>query len=802
MLTLAATEYHAKCLAAQALCEHPVVSLEQIHSWRHFFEKQIQSRFQEQLLAPLEEYLLWVEVLSADPDVPSVQVWPLAKIMAENERVRQLHCIPLAAIEAEGHAEHVLFLRVQTAFAKKLRQRKRLTFLEGLERLAQLPPLHSPVSSSRTRGSSLIQQDQGFEDIGLDPRVREDDTSLQKPQSLGAFSIDHYALFGFIDLPPLYQSLLAAPFTSPPVSYAPIAAQVLEATHPLAELKQALQCILNRPEKSFALVVNHAVLKGQAVQLILAEMELDQHIQYVSSMRPSLMDQPWFIFFKAWAQSFLSEDLEAFSQVLVSRYLGGDRFQNALWDVKLRERQDTHLMLAQFLQALPEEARAQSWWQQWQRMIHLCQKKQTIAEWLALLKTCEFQWPDGGEIWSLYLSKLQVLSASTVRYSWAEWLSILWEGAAGFYLAKPYYAKPRLHIVGFLEAVDLPVDAVWFLSADEAHLPLPANPLTFIPARLVPPEQPQRLLSRICANKEVYASWVKCEEVHLSPLFHQIASIPNPVEKIALSPGLEWVQDEVSLPLDPMQYQSIKGGSSLLEAQAKCPFKAFATYRLGIREWSAGRSLLDPMQKGSLIHRILECFWQQIKTQRDLLHCDLDAVLDPLIERELATPLLHFLEKDRLKARLVEWLNLEKQRPEFKVIAREESAVLSLSALLFNLRLDRVDALADGAKVVIDYKTGEVNPKDWFKDRLEAPQLPMYAILGQYTSVFYASLKAGKMGFFGEENLTAAQLQIWRDQLNTLALEFREGFAAVAPTPTACQYCHLAAVCRIQQTSV
>ncbi len=46
------------------------------------------------------------------------------------------------------------------------------------------------VSSSRTRGSSLIQQDQGFEDIGLDPRVREDDTLLQKSQSLAAFSIE------------------------------------------------------------------------------------------------------------------------------------------------------------------------------------------------------------------------------------------------------------------------------------------------------------------------------------------------------------------------------------------------------------------------------------------------------------------------------------------------------------------------------------------------------------------------------------------------------------------------------------
>jgi RecB family exonuclease len=170
-----------------------------------------------------------------------------------------------------------------------------------------------------------------------------------------------------------------------------------------------------------------------------------------------------------------------------------------------------------------------------------------------------------------------------------------------------------------------------------------------------------------------------------------------------------------------------------------------------------------------------------------------------LIQQELRSPLLNFLESGRLKARIKAWLEIEKTRPEFTVIAREASAVLSLAALLFHLRLDRVDKLADGSRVVIDYKTGEVNPKDWFQDRLEAPQLPMYAVLGQYTSVFYASLKAGKMGLFGAEHLTAEQLEKWRTQLERLAIEFKEGFAVVAPSPTACQYCHLQAMCRIHE---
>ena len=755
MLTLTATEYHAKFLAAQALSVSPVASIEYIHSWRHFFEAEIRHHFPERLLSALEVHLLWVEVLKSHPDVQPEQVWSLAKILAENERARRLNRISLTEIEQEGRSQHLFFVDLQRQFDQQLRRLNALTFLEGLERL------------------SLNQTYQA-------------------------------ELFGFVDLPPLYAGLVL-PLTppSPTLGRGIYFAQVFEAAHPIEEFKRALQFILDAPDKTFALVVNHTVLNSRTIQQILAEMKLAEKIAYVSSIGACLLDQPWFEFFQAWAGSFLTEDLEVFSCVLSATYLGGDRNQNALWDAKLRERAEACMTLSKFLQNLDPSAREQSWWQQWQKMSGLTQGQKTIAEWLEIVSACQFNWPQFQEVWQNYLLKISPLSQNKTRYDWAEYLQIMWEVAGDYYLPAPYYVKPRLHIVGFLEAVDLSVDAVWILSADEGHLPLPATPPIFIPARLVPEAQPALLLARILEGKEVYASFVKTDEADLSPLL-----TPSPPvgeswgegEKRLQNQSLEWAEDKAHLPLNPNQYQNIKGGSSLLEAQAKCPFKAFASYRLGIREWSEGRTLLDPMQKGILIHQILERFWQKVGTQQNLLNADLDAFLDSLIDKELSTSLLKFLEKDRLKARLSEWLNLEKQRPDFKVIAREESAVVSLSALLFHLRLDRVDELADGSKVVIDYKTGAVNPKDWFAERLEAPQLPLYAVLGQYTGVLYASLKAGKMGFFGEERVSEAQSQRWRSQLEALALEFREGFAEVAPTPTACQYCHLEAVCRVQET--
>ena len=45
----------------------------------------------------------------------------------------------------------------------------------------------------------------------------------------------------------------------------------------------------------------------------------------------------------------------------------------------------------------------------------------------------------------------------------------------------------------------------------------------------------------------------------------------------------------------------------------------------------------------------------------------------------------------------------------------------------FKVRIDRVDRLADDARVLIDYKTGAATT-DWRGDRPDNPQLPIYAL--------------------------------------------------------------------------
>jgi hypothetical protein len=46
----------------------------------------------------------------------------------------------------------------------------------------------------------------------------------------------------------------------------------------------------------------------------------------------------------------------------------------------------------------------------------------------------------------------------------------------------------------------------------------------------------------------------------------------------------------------------------------------------------------------------------------------------------------------------------------------------------------------------------------------------------------------------------AELMERWRERIDRLAREFREGRAAVDPLPTACRTCHLHGLCRVPST--
>jgi len=156
------------------------------------------------------------------------------------------------------------------------------------------------------------------------------------------------------------------------------------------------------------------------------------------------------------------------------------------------------------------------------------------------------------------------------------------------------------------------------------------------------------------------------------------------------------------------------------------------------------------------------------------------------------------LERVRLARLASEWLEIEKTRKAFEVVAVEQKRTLRLAEVEFEGRIDRMDRLleGEGGHVLIDYKSGyRVTPKDWEPPRPDDPQLPLYAVAAPeaLAAVAFAKLRRGAMRFTGfgrtrelVPNVRAAKnwpalLAEWKKGTEALGAGFAAGDAAVDP---------------------
>jgi exodeoxyribonuclease-5 len=112
------------------------------------------------------------------------------------------------------------------------------------------------------------------------------------------------------------------------------------------------------------------------------------------------------------------------------------------------------------------------------------------------------------------------------------------------------------------------------------------------------------------------------------------------------------------------------------------------------------------------------------------------------------------LERQRLLQIVQFWLDLELGRADFEVKACEQKHTLLIEGLTLNLSIDRIDTLADGSLVVIDYKTSSmVATKSWSDNRIAEPQLPIYASLAlqgeRVVAVCFGKIRSDETRFIG-----------------------------------------------------
>ena len=490
---------------------------------------------------------------------------------------------------------------------------------------------------------------------------------------------------------------------------------------------------------------------------------------------------------------------------------------------------------------------------------------------LARLALEAMGWPGGEEAdsvqyqtqqrWEKVLEELARLDLHGETMDFEDFLALL-ERQAMDTLFAPESLDAPVQVMGPMEAAGQEFDGVWFLGATDTQWPVAGRPHPLLPLAVqrsagMPHalrdddwQLAQHVTERILKSAgEVLCSYVRHNsdgELRLSSLMAGRGQeiVLDTVAYSAAEAELESCEDAR---LVPFAGGVAPGGAELLKDQAACPFRAFASRRLRAKELRESQWGLDAMQRGNLLHEVLKRFWSEEEPRRidglealrqTILDGQLGEVLRVHTERAFA-PLRRLAAEDRwmgayldaeeqrLRLRLEEWLRYETKRRPFVVEACERNlGPVRVGSLELRLKADRIDRLENGSHLLIDYKTGNVEPKAWEGERPDEPQLPLYAVHGgveEVSGVVFAKIRAGEVQFAGHVRDAAGQLfaseedcgkslrvpyedamqDAWQRAIAELAEEFARGEAAVKPThgEKTCQYCPLPSLCRIHELS-
>jgi ATP-dependent helicase/nuclease subunit B len=420
-------------------------------------------------------------------------------------------------------------------------------------------------------------------------------------------------------------------------------------------------------------------------------------------------------------------------------------------------------------------------------------------------------------------------------------------------LFQPEVPDAPVQILGVLESAGIEFDHLWVMGLTDEAWPIHPRPNPFLPLEAqrqarVPEASIEATLALdaaitggwLAAAREVVLSHAQVEgerKLLPSPLLRDLPQgdlalleYPRHRDLIHGSARIETIEDAVAPPL--AAGAALTGGAAVITDQSACPFRAFALHRLDAQSPAAPHAGLDPMERGILVHRVLASAWGQLKTKLNLDaigESELEALLarsaDEAVTRvqryRPATLAGRFAEvENRPRARGAR-AGLELARAargdDFTIAALEDKRNLAIGPLTLRGKLDRVDELEDGRRIVIDYKSTAEPSSAWLGERPDAPQLPLYLIATEpdAVAIAFAQVKAGQMKFAAlaaDETLLPvrkslpdigweAQVAAWRGVLTQLATQFAAGEAAVDPKNprTTCRNCDLQPLCRIHE---
>ncbi len=301
--------------------------------------------------------------------------------------------------------------------------------------------------------------------------------------------------------------------------------------------------------------------------------------------------------------------------------------------------------------------------------------------------------------------------------------TVLQDALAQIAVRPPYGGHPRIAIYGLLEARMSRADMVICAGLNEGSWPARsgAEPL-LAPAVLralgVPASEfriglaahdlagalgaPEVVLSRSQrdADGPAIASrfWLRVKALLGGDLGSAHSEVAMPAMAAALDRPAEIIPATQPHPMPSAEQRKVSVSVTALDRLRSDPYQFYASQIMGLRDWDGLDAEPTPAWQGELAHDILERWHKGEGDLRDIALRQLDQMN--------AHPLTRHLWQPRL-LRALEWvedaIGWEEGR---EPVLFEEKGEITHKGVTINGRIDRLDRLADGSFVVIDYKTG------------------------------------------------------------------------------------------------
>ena len=356
--------------------------------------------------------------------------------------------------------------------------------------------------------------------------------------------------------------------------------------------------------------------------------------------------------------------------------------------------------------------------------------------------------------WRELLNEFSRIEFVRPRLRFGEALARLGQAAADT-VWQPEGDAGAVQLLGTLEASGLEFDHVWVGNLHALQWPPPAHPLPLVSRALqrakgMPDatsadtlDFAQRTLRRLVRSAaSAVLSWPRADresELGPSPLLAAYAQedaggVPDPGWYAAMLCDADAARGVAADPVPRVQPdERVLGGAYTVQRQVTDPFSAFACGRLGVSELPLMQPGLSAMLGGSILHAALYELLKSRPPSAELREWAADGSLAPRIagavdaalaphERQADGVLrrLLALERRRLNGILLEFMQAENRRAPFDIEALESKMRLDAHGVGLDLRVDRIDRLADGSLLIIDYKSGalktlldrEGQPKD------------------------------------------------------------------------------------------